>query len=597
MDLLAADTSIIDDLQKIAEDVTAQDAPKQKWSEMVLGKLYAAHPFLHPYNVSLTFRHVKPQDDYAAGTVVVTKDGQKWVYIPFIIEAGDLKPLDVMSDGERYHYLTEERVQGVLETPNSDFMVAKRPPVGGGDFNTGGTGGSGTSDMNTYRDADSFLNKVSSGTSKAVLSKRFDDLFKRDDRLGELFGEKRAAVEGRSLSTESALAVQVSEDGEAYAIRVLHSDGSIEKESAIYTEVKQLLGDVPETRLTAPINSRFVADQKSSDIVKVAVEGMSSLLVNTSDGREPAVGFEDTFNLFGNRLEQPTVIGRDFSVSGEVYGILQEKSAALDFSPARGRGVFVFERGVTVPVTIKASYIDGGVEKLSYVDELGFDGIIEYSDVLVPQRVDNTVYIPKTARFISASEEKESLQEEEKEADITLSNYGSTMKLSGRVETADVTSDEMELILVGLGCPALRAEGLIKRAQVVGSAEVGGLGDFDSSERIFVETPELLDASIGLFETMKEAGEQELEIIKQATGVLPADTVDAVLGLQLVSQELLEETRNCVPMFEKTQDKLAELLLLSRLGVVLRGKDGVILRVVKGLDNLMGGLRTLEAGF
>ena len=591
MSLLPVDMTILDDLRKNAEEEATTEAPKQQWSEMILGRLYATHPFVHPYKVTLVYKNVKPQDEYATGNLVLTKDGSKWIYVPFIIEAGDLKPLDVMSDGERYHYLTEERLQAALETPMSGFSVPEKVP------RMGAMSGDNPEELNTFRDADSFLSKVSKKLSLRHLSARLDELHSRYPRLGGRIAEKRASLEDERSSGAEALAVQVSNEGDCYAVSTLFSDGSIDKESAIHAEVVSLLGYVPLDRLTAPVNARFVDSPELSKIEKLSVDGLTPCMVNTDEGLLPTVVFSDVFTLGGRKLANAIAVGADFDVEGDLYGFQDEEhkvASLLRFSPARGRGVFVFERGITEPVTVKAAYIDDGVEKLSFRDGLGFSGIITYEDVLLPCRIDDhTIAIPKTAQFVCIGEEKRSVAENAREADTTMKSFGSSLKLDGRIKTAEVTEEEMELVLVGLGCPATKADRLIKQAHLVGSTPVFDLGNFDSKNASFIEQPGMVEAIMDFYDCVPDA---ESALIKEAVGILPVDSVDAILGLQLVTNELLAEARDAVPMLEKTQDKLVELMLLSRLGAVLRGKDGVILRVVKGLDNLMGNLRTLEAG-
>ena len=590
MHLLPNDISVLEQLEKSAEgDV---EAPKQEWAEKVLGKLYATHPFFHPYKVTITYKHVKPEDEYASGTIAATRDGTAWVYVPFVIEAGELKPLDIMSDGKRYHYLTEERVRVKLDHPTSDFAPAGKTP------SSGANPDSSSDELNTYRDADTFLSKVSSRLSSSNLVNRLHDLSTADPRWVPVFAEKKASLTAADHETE-VLAVQASNDGDYYTISVLNSDGSIEKESAIHAEVLSKLGAVPQTRLTAPVNARFAFDEPPVEIEKLSTEGLNACEVYTDEGFLPVMIFSDVFSLEGQKLANKAAVGNDFNIYGPLFGrSINYIPKIASFAPARGRGMFVFEGGVTEPITIKASYIDAGSEKLSFHDELGLQGTIVYGDVIIPQRVrDDLVMIPKSAKFIPVGEEKKACAPEVADPDTFLNSYGATLHLSGNTKTAEVSDDEMELILVGLGCPANRAERIIKRAHVVGTVPAPALGSFDGAKKVaFMEIPELTSAVLDLHGILMTKSEEELLTIKEATGLLPTDSVDAVLGLNLSSEELLGEARAVVPTLEKTQDSLAELLLLSRLGVLLRGKDTVILKVIKGLDNLMGNLRTLEAG-
>ena len=103
---------------------------------------------------------------------------------------------------------------------------------------------------------------------------------------------------------------------------------------------------------------------------------------------------------------------------------------------------------------------------------------------------------------------------------------------------------------------------------------------------------------------MKSAVEVSLEMehefekqpmLKEALGVGDVDSVNTVLGLQLLTPEILEEARSYVPAIEGVQDKLCEVLILARLGVFMRGKEMALLRVVKGIDSILNSLRALEA--
>ena len=576
MGLMPVDLSILDELKKCASG--GVDAPKQKWTEMVLGKVMASHPYLTNYQVTVTFNEVKAEDEYATGTVTVTSDGSSWVYVPFIIESGEVKPVDIMSDGMKYQYMTEERVRRMLEDPTRMFTPSRKPSM----FSSTPESG----DQNEYKDVDNFLAKVSAALPQRVL----------DQRIFELMGDKGPELIGREMEKE-ALAIQVVRGEENYDVRLLLSDGTVEKEAMVHAEVVAELGAAPEDRLTSPISARFKNDGIET-FQKQAGSQMFAGEVLTEQGPKVGISFPEVYALNGQKLAT-LVIGPGFSAQGpEIYG--RGLSIGREWAPSHpdGRGVFVFTKGAMEPVTINSRYVEDGQVKMSGIDDLGIPIALVTEDVVVPQELEENLFaIPKEARFYSTPESLELDSPQEEEGDTILQCFGpDRFSLVGGVKVAAVDENTMELILVGLGRPSTEVEGLMSKAATEGSARVSPLGRFDevSQRPIFVRVPGLMKSAVEVSLEMEHEFEKQ-PMLKEALGVGDVDSVNTVLGLQLLTPEILEEARSYVPAIEGVQDKLCEVLILARLGVFMRGKEMALLRVVKGIDSILNSLRALEA--
>jgi len=575
------DTSqdIYEDLRKLAAE--GVEAPREQWVEMIVGRLYSSHPYLSSFDARVSFNRVKAEDECATGAVVVTSPAGKLVYIPFIIESGELKPMDVMSDGSSYMFINEDRVDEYLNNPVVQFDVAKAQIKG---LNDGYGGGPDQDNAVGYRSADEFLSKVSSKLHQEVLDERLDELFADICEPPKLSGdgpEKRA------------LAIQVSRGIRDYDITVLFEDGEFEKSSALYPEVVSILGSAPEDRLTAPIEPSVGFDDPASEYEKKSSYFVGEFL--TDVGPREGVLFDKVFSLSGGRLS-PMMVGDGFYARGEFFA--KEASANVTSGPMRGRGIFVFQTGALEPIEVRGApfFDEDGCEKMAILDNVGMPGTLVLEDVILPVQVDRTVFaIPKDAAFIPVQEEMRAAVPTQWTSDTVLKCYGNSMRLDGRVKTAAVDESLMELLLVGLGRPATEAARLIKEAKTHGSCALPKLGEFTEPVR-----PKFIDVADGLLsdavELAKHVSEEPyLGDISKVAEAASSGSIDTILGLQLADNiELRQESKALVSVIEEVQDKLCELLILSRLGALLRGKDGLILRIIKSMDTLLNGLRMLD---
>lgn len=592
MRLLPVDTSILDELGKQATDESLLERPKQKWSEKIIGKLYSMHPFLHGYNMTITFKHINSEDDHATGAVTLSSGAENFIYVPFVISSGEVQPLDIMSDGSKYHYLTEERVRTVLDQPVDEFQPAGRKP-----FGSGMAGVDQSDTQENFTNPREFLDKVSRTLSGDVVEQRLRNI---DKRAYEYWCGEYPEVGEKVASTQAELLAERVERSETeYVVSELYADGSISKQACIHAEATRRFGALPESgTLTRAVTDRRWYPIEELELEKLSTDGMTACRISTDYGERDALVVKDVYNLFGER-SNAAALGDGFYISqGPFYGGPSEKLAsAPKIAAPQGRGVFVFEQGVTEPVEVRSSYIDGGTEKFSCRDKLGFPCILQRSDILVPQGISKGRFLlPKEAQFVPIGEEYRSVPPQQGTELTKLSCYGNYYSLSGANQIERRPYDEMELTLVGLGCQSEQAQHFLKTARVHGSVELPGLPKFAQPERIeFLELgSSLLPTAFDLRSQMEQNA--QVDFIKEAIGLIPSETVDTALGLQLASPTLHEELRRLVPTLEKTQDRLVELLMLSRLGTVMQGQDATILRVVKGMESIMKHLRLLEAG-
>ena len=183
----------------------------------------------------------------------------------------------------------------------------------------------------------------------------------------------------------------------------------------------------------------------------------------------------------------------------------------------------------------------------------------------------------------------------EKEASSRLDANPMTVRYTGTVYQVDhvdmgrqeFNERELKVVLASKGAGLEKIAQITKKARAVGRVRVHGLGSLRKKAdivKLATETESKLK---------KIAASLRVNLIKAASEVEDAATVDKILSLNFLNASNVAKFVSYRPVFERVLDYLAELVLASRLGLKDLDQAGLGVAIAK-IQDVVVGLERLE---
>lgn len=517
---------------------TAARLPRsvKSWESAILDQLHKQAPYLLRGKIVVSMRNTDEDAGHGVGAIRV---GDK-VQIPIIVESNNLHPFDIFIDDKgALHALTRASIENVLQS--RDIGKAHK-------------GGGTRADTNIshqtyppYTGKYSFASAIEFDTPDDIVLKGIEDI-EITPLMADVLLEMRAPVEKTAAPV---------------------------REAAIYKETPEL------PQITKP------------GIYKVATD-KGAVCALVSDQVYPLGSAHPRDNVWGFvSLDKVAGVGSATDIYGVPY------SGDIPMGQSSDRGVYVLERegrvSMTDPITIDPNggggTTDGGTTMyITKTSSLGED--------IVP--IGDTVYLSEDWRFIPCGDG--TLKRTKPALAKTASKYTNKFTpLSGRILVEDAADiglsksaelegalpDEFESALESAFGPALTKRAMKELSE-------GGCILLNAAPVPKLESAPKLTATdrISLWKT---AAAITPAFIKEAgiTESRAKNTVDAVLGLNYLTDSKIAAFVEKVDVLKDAQQVLAMLLVSSRLGL---GLDTSPIRAsLLSLDHVIHSLEELRA--
>lgn len=627
-----------------------------EWDEAIIGKFLQKVPKAEKYIIKPKYTHLSEETGTAVGAIYIVEQAKrKMVAVPIIVKRFSLYPLDVLmvptdkeaftsypltpdkfeehiANADTFDYLDKsiDRIQQLYFNPEENTVY---PPQM---RNTASTG---------------MLDAISSTITPAQKTAFFDEL--RANKTFLVGYEKRANLDVLTKIASAkyiAKKASIGEDPKLIHLKC-KGDGDIivtSLDSQLYNPIIDFgrnpsVGDDPIVANFSPDTLNDVMKNGEKILSKIdPVTGVSLYNSRTmlgpnqsptaygsTDGAViPASSFaafkvQDVKGIYHRGVVFPDVMSFDqkkipmkvfynsncYSYQSDMAGVLIGNVGAdmLEFGePCYGMtGVFVFTEGtkavVTVPILIKgvANYDDESV-CIKAVDAFGKPLKIRansYGKEIV--KIKGEYLLPSYYKFLPMSNFKELAER--------------VSQIQDKVSSRSMDANPIRLLHTGHGQFSLKGPDLKKMAS---------LCNWDTTNLSYGETAFLLSAkrcpmnlireSIKIASTHSEgcslhglpttkysvtkkasAQIKPVSFLKEASYMEDAETVDTLLSLSFINSENIKRFSDMIPIIEYTQQKLAQLLLASRMGMT-KIPEGATATAMYKLVEIVGGLEKLK---
>ena len=267
---------------------------------------------------------------------------------------------------------------------------------------------------------------------------------------------------------------------------------------------------------------------------------------------------------------------------------------------------------------------DGTVLVGTRMDTMQPIGLVLVDNLLKPQKVesghydqrlipDNAYYFPANLTFLELKDESVGVVDaterdgisakSDKRPKATMRKNAGWYHLAGKVRgghvnTGQVLEGEMRLKLASLGADDHAIERICEMGD--GQMELRGLrrsrmklASQDGLPRISAEVTNSVVRALKKCANDAMEGYNEAMQAEKPDPMEDPQALDAILSLQFVSDENLEEISEADNLFEMVEDKLARMLLAARQGEVSIHEKGVQ-RALKGIGEARKSIKTLN---
>lgn len=563
----------------------------------------------------------------------------KSVMVPFIINEGKLFPLDLMIANKTTQPLTEARLSKALFRPElHDTMSTERgDQLTKGLFRNGGTDPFAVPGTNFYT-----TQKLGEFSDLVVETGYVEHLAGWAEYLGSNDLVKQAAISNpvvteklkkiAAVSKSAASVFDIDEvakrieptttllyrtEGGDYRFKYASADlchpveMTFDRAEAIKAFgqdlVKQadLHGMVLHTTVPEPDQKLTKIAFGPTDVKPVTKFGHYK--VNSSLGVLDGMAFPYVYNPIREKRElfqvfvTPTVYGFAESIKGAPV------DTALDWDAdvPQGFGMFVIHDpsrpdGIMAltPVDVLSTTTINKVATYHVRSVTGevFD-IVRALEVKKPVFVEGTLFLPMSADWAPLGKQVDLLDSPpvadmfESRVVVTRSNY--KYSLSGppvaRIQPNTHSLMDAVFLLGLLGLSEESARKILDKVDRQGSVEIYGCRTIKLLE------PAFASAQHKVAELRKIAEDIRTDLLKEALFIEDPDSVDAVLSLNFINEDNIQEFINRIPRMEEVISTLSNLLLAVRLGL---GDDRIpesaIQRALNGLDVVVDKLSRLK---
>jgi len=576
----------------------------------------------------------------------------KRVLVPLIIKNNEMSPLDlIMSESGKVYPLTEVRLREALFRPETFEMVSKdlgdnsiRDIFGIGESAGIGTMGSSVIEGNgmKYSSAQSLYPLLSEVVSSTALRPDIDEMTRTlcsDSALTKqaskntVFLGALQVLSGVEKTARSNTLDLYRVVGDIHPTHVMqfgsNRDGTYWAKSASRDHYSPTKIDLTRRDLIKMASEDVAVKVDKEGTVTVSERALDSdalaidksewgpvktpgiYKVRTIDGRD-LTGWvlPNLVDFDGIRLPLSVFTnGSESAVQNEIVGAPVASGTDLPSVEPQGTGVFFTISGgkidATVPVAVLGSS-DSSVGKGYAVRTLTGDDrtirIVPGVKKLVSMQ--GEISLPDTTQFLSVDKESAvALVDRVGGLDKTAAHtsrtefvvYGDGDYFSSRSYgipklAASVPSrmsyDDAVFTLCAAGCGADEAHQVLKQASYGQGVSVYGVRDVSlAPHTIASHRAKVASAS-------RDVRALRRNLIKEASVLPDATTVDGVLGLQFINSENVRVFIAHIPYFDKCTNLLCELLLASRLGIS-EIPEYATSRAARSIDEVIQGLRAL----
>lgn len=603
-------------------------------------------PYVADFQLGIDMDKVDDKTGYGMG-YLTARAGEASVRIPIVIQNFELNPMDVFIKDDEFHPLTEVRLREALFDPR---MFSDQVPT---DDNAGGYPGNYPPHSGKYvyaSDTRSMLERIATTVSETD-KKHFLGKLAGDSELLASYQShgltdviRKVASMGRPKAESGTRLVHAALEPNVIMVEKIGYDQF--KVSAVsdrlYSPIEKLMGgDELIAKFGSDIHTSVLENGEFS-IVRgrrpakpVILEGLTSDFKKLDEyGRcevrtalndrvlgwlFPKVVDLDGVALDGEKLFtdgestwclQPDIVGRQVLESNT----LSEEPPSAELKPGVS-GVFYYldQSGrafCTLPVTLSSAVIDAGdMMRMDVVTSLGECYTLEVSNgvesIMKSRRDKYTRYIPAKMRFCAVGRCQQLLNDPSTiakfaEAKLAARSYvqvstnenGDLYSFAGTDCDAlsggasNVPRSRAKFHLMSLGMADRDAVDVLDRASSNGRCTVSNmqplLTEHEKSSEVRTEVIQpLLDALPRL----------KTDLIKEASFIPDAKTVDSVLSLNFINLENLNTFMESIPTLKQAGSKLAELLTASRIGLGVVQEEPT----KKAMDNLERVVEDLES--
>jgi len=577
------------------------------------------------------------------------------VVFPIIVREKNLSPFDVFSHDGQLQPMTKEAVERVLFQPDVFGTPAKKGDVLGGGIgnqigpptSSGRSGGSGgffkTSSVlekvaHTIREEDRKALFVKVGSSKGLRT-----IFEGTPALKAALlavggGKEKTAGDirvQRRVNTPPNV-IQITEDGAGYLVKHANSRCfRVVEERRNVVEVQQLLGMEKMATLREKGSLVLTLDSTTDGprMEKRAQDASTVGVYQALSGTREILGIvvPRTLTFDGDMLDHAVFSGKECHALQKLAGV-HVKDFTLPACTPSGLGVFVYQAGAqgiaTEPVKITNRVTTGeGAEKVaSYLAvrvstgesiELMPSPSLKKIASLGPGKYaipGSMVFLPLRGKQISVQDNPElinQLQAEKVAMDINaveVVSDGTSYSLRGRnAELAGydrvMSVEEAGFALGALGVPGGQIPTVLEKSAAASSPlKIPGTRRVVSEELATAAMIKQAAAVVRNTDHLRHDLVREVALLcmpkahllyKQASVVIDRENLDAVLSLNFITPENVSAFIEALPEFEKTANKLAEIVVASRMGLD-EVRESAACRAMKSLSDVIGGLMEIR---
>lgn len=637
--------------EKTAGMLTRLSDNTDNWPQEIVQEAYKRLPFLSDYEAYVILDKINEERGYAFGSVELRpktdmtasesmETGLPKAHIPVIVKEQMLSPLDVFLKGKKYCYLTEGRLREALFRPSTFDVFRRRPPEAAlvndlqppmHDLAGGGVKIGSIADLPILP----LLHGTVSSTSVSRVKKAaaepsvYTQIMNGDPGVRSAFTSAMGLQESMPFTKEARVTikpsvVQLKKLGAGRAmVKWANMDAydPQEDDDVPMSVAQDLLGDED---LVAELENDGTVTMSPDAAVKQTMEAEE---VKAAD----SFGLWKVQDLTGNSMIGwvfPKLLTLDMEVmplclfnNGSQHA-LQEvvagepagKSLDLPKGVPQGYGtLYYMDHGTAkafVPMTVKTTA--RMPEGLKYVAEtdLGEPVTFSYSDGLKkPVKIGETEWIlPSAINWMPLRGKTELVSEP------ALFSKIASIKKTGAMGTVVITGDrtgvysfdgpavaklasrhtqfiprnEAMFLGVGLGMDRGFCKEALDRAQSR-SVSVAGLNVATSYQE------KVARAKLALKKEMSELNPpiRNYFLAKEASILDDALTADKVLGLGFINPENISTFVDLIPALDAASGKLAELLILVRLGLK-EIPEVAVERMLFAMEDVLRGLKSLR---
>lgn len=449
----------------------------------------------------------------------------------------------------------------------------------------------------------------------------------------------------RRASTQPDV-VQFIEDGAGYKVK--HASARCYRPTESWVDSISVQSQLPADRMEElrEKGSLILTVNPTAKPVEMRKEAQAAETLGVyraqSGGREVVgVVVPKTATLDGQVLDSGVFAGVNAHAMQKVAGSFINDVTLTPCEPS-GMGVFVYQRGragvatEAVRIDNRISVRDGKEKVASYLatrlstgqqirltPSSGLAGIVKVAEghYALP---DTLVFLPLRGDEISLQESADLIEKtasariDSDPRTVQVVGDGSTFSLRGinssLMDGDLLTREEAGFALGALGVPGEHVEGILTKVASVGGVKIPHTRqvipeEYAQASMTKTAAAQLIDTK-GLkvdlsYEIAAMSSPQALGLVKvaqvlnglgftkQASVIIDKETVDNVLSLHFITPENVSTYIESLPDLEKTANRLAEILVASRMGMD-SVRESAASRAMKSLSDVIEGLTDLR---